>query len=31
MDKIIDGAGQEEYTSGGQQTMKFVTGAMGGA
>ncbi len=31
MDKIVDGAGQEEYTSGGQQTMKFVTGAMGGS
>jgi len=31
MDKIVDPAGQEEYTSGGQQTMKFVTGAMGGS
>ena len=30
MDKIIDPDGQEEYTQGGQQTMKFVTGAMGG-
>ena len=27
MDKIRDGAGQEEYTNGGQQTMKFVTQA----
>lgn len=30
MDKIIDPSGQEEYTQGGQQTMKFVTAAMGG-
>ncbi len=30
LDKIRDGEGQEEYTQGGQQTMKFVTGAMGG-
>ena len=27
MDKIRDGADQEEYTNGGQQTMKFVTQA----
>lgn len=27
LDKIRDGAGQEEYTSGGQQTMKFVGNA----
>ena len=27
MDKIRDGAGQEEYTNGGQQTMKFVSQA----
>jgi len=27
LDKIRDGSGQEEYTSGGQQTMKFVTQA----
>ena len=27
MDKIRDAAGQEEYTNGGQQTMKFVTQA----
>ena len=31
MDKIVDASGQEEYTQGGQQTMKFVTGAMGGS
>ena len=30
LDKITDPAGQEEYTNGGQQTMKFVTAAMGG-
>ncbi len=30
LDKITDPKGQEEYTNGGQQTMKFVTGAMGG-
>ena len=30
MDKIRDGEGQEEYTQGGQQTMKFVTAAMKG-
>ncbi len=31
MDKILDPAGQEEFTQGGQQTMKFVTNAMGGS
>ena len=31
MDKIIDPSGQEEFTQGGQQTMKFVTAAMGGS
>ena len=30
LDKIRDGEGQEEYTQGGQQTMKFVTAAMKG-
>lgn len=30
IDKITDPAGQEEYTSGGQQTMKFVTQAAAG-
>jgi NAD(P)-dependent dehydrogenase (short-subunit alcohol dehydrogenase family) len=30
IDKITDPAGQEEYTSGGEQTMKFVTQASAG-
>ena len=28
IDKIRDGSKQEEYSNGGQQTMKFVTKAM---